>query len=81
MPDYVLRISYGEDDEPVDVPLTGLSPEDAETKRQALAHELQSGIDMHAPPVSLANLDADLPDVTVDTGRVTEVDLLDADTA
>ena len=62
------------------VPLTGLSPDEAEVKRQALVHALQSGVDMHAPPVSLQQLDADLPgDVTVDPTRVTDIALLAPD--
>lgn len=80
MPDYVLQISYGEDDPPVHVPLTDISPDDAETKRQALTHALQNGVDMHAPPVSLDALDADLPaGIVVDPTRVTDVALIDPD--
>ena len=80
MADYVLQIKYGEDEEPVRVPLVGCSPEDAEVKRQALVHAVQNGVDMHAPPVPLQQLDADLPaDVTVDPTRVTDIALLDPD--
>ena len=77
MADYVLQISYG--DEPaLHVPLTGCSPDEAETKRQALVHAVQNGVDMHAPPVSLHDLDADLPEgITVDPQRVTDIALVD----
>jgi hypothetical protein len=81
MSDYVLQITYGDDEPAVHVPLRGCSPEDAETKRQALVHALQNGVDMHAPPVSLHDLDADLPEgIEVDPGRVTDVALVDDDT-
>ncbi len=81
MGDYVLQIRYPEGEAPIRVRLAGLSPEEAEIKRQALARAIREGLDMNAPPVSLAQLDPDLPaDVTVDTPRVTEIDLLDADT-
>lgn len=80
MSEYVLQIKYGEDEAAVRVPLSGCSPDKAEVKRQALVHALQSGVDLHAPPVSLHALDADLPaDVTVDPTRVTDVALLAPD--
>ena len=81
MGDYVLQIRYPEGEAPIRVRLSGLSPEEAEFRRQALVRAIREGVDMHAPPVPLAQLDPELPgDVTVDPGRVTEVDLLDADT-
>lgn len=78
MSDYVLEIRYGEDEPPVQVELSSCTPEEAEDKRRALVEEFEHAIEMHAPPLSLHDIDADLPaGVHVDPARVTDVLLVD----
>lgn len=82
MSDYLLEIRYGETDAPVQLRLAGCTPEEAENKRQAIVRELEHALSMHAVPVALHDLDSDLPaGVTVDPGRVTDVELRSDDGA
>jgi hypothetical protein len=76
--DYVLEIRYGQGEPPVQARLSGCTPEEAESKRQAVARHLDHAIEMHSPPISLHDIDADLPeDVEVDPTRVVDVALID----
>ena len=75
----MLEIRFGDGEQTVLVPLPGCTPEQAETKRDAVAQELEHAVEISAPLVSLHDIDPDLPEgIAVDPSRVVEVDLVDA---
>ena len=49
MPDYVIEVRYGDGREPLRIPLHDVSPEDAETDRQQVAHEIEHARELGAP--------------------------------
>jgi hypothetical protein len=80
MSDYVLEVHYGEDDEPVRVPLVDCDPDDAEVERQALVSRIEHAHDINAPEIFAT----DTPpgsDIAIDPARVTSVDLVEPDDA
>lgn len=80
MGDYVLQIRYGETEPPLRIPLDGVSPEDAEVRRQELVTEIDHALEIRAPEIySDATPEQPSAGVAIDPARVTSVELVDAD--
>ena len=79
MSDYVLEVHFGDGEPTVRIDLPGLGPDDAETARESLAHEIEHALEIEAPLMywSPAGTSAEAG-VPIDPAKVTSVDLVEA---
>lgn len=79
MPDYVIEVRYGTGQDPVRIPLTDVSPEDAETDRQQIAHEIEHARELGSPCLIDQLSAGPLPEhIEIPVDGAVEVDLVEA---
>ncbi|HJQ44011.1 MAG TPA: hypothetical protein VJ831_13060 [Jatrophihabitantaceae bacterium] len=49
MPDYAIEVRYGNGQPTVRIPLSGVTPDEAETDRQLVAHEIEHARELGSP--------------------------------